>query len=190
MSTAGKVLVVLVLLIVPVWILLASAVAQLNAEWGQELEKQRTEVARLEQAVTKNQRDIQALTDQISLEQDTLAEHRTLLTAQLADVERTKAETVAIQAAIKVQLDVLNSAIKNAEVARQQRSAEKQSETEGKAKAEKEVADLKGQNAELMDHLTQLRNDFKSILESNKTLVDRLKKQPSQGTRRPAVFVR
>ncbi len=189
MSTAGKVLVVLVLLMVPVWVLLASAVAQLNSAWGQSLAQQRDQVAKLEQDVLKNERAIQELTDKISLGQDERANNETVLLSRIFDVERSKAEVVKIQAAIKVQLDTLALAVKNAELARDQRLAEKENETKGKANAEQLVTEVSGQNAELMDQLTQLRNDFKSILESNKAMVDRMLKTRTTRTARPASYV-
>jgi small-conductance mechanosensitive channel len=111
--------------------------------------------------------------------------------AQTADVERAKAEVVAIQAAIKVQLQTLGAALKNAQAVREQRIAEKENETKGKASAEKAVEELKGQNAELTDQLTQLRNEFKAVLQSNRALVDRLLKSPApRRVTRPAAFAR
>jgi len=190
MSTAGKVLIVLVLLLVPVWIVLASAVAQLNTEWSQAVKQAADRVAQLEKDVLKNEEDIRAWNDKIGLEQEALGQTQTVLLAQIANVERTKAETVAIQADVKVRLERLQAAVKNAERARDLRLAEKESETKGKASAEMLVGELSGQNAELMEQLTQLRNDFKSTLESNQVLVDRINKARRQPTTRSAVFVR
>lgn len=190
MSTAGKVLVVLVALLVPVWILLVSSVSQLNTNWAEALDKQRKDFIKLTEEVAKNEQEIRTLKDRIYLEQHSLGEHQAALQSELADVERAKAETIEIQSAIEIQLKQLAVAIQSAEVARDRRTAEKQAETEGKAKAEQEVAELSAQNSQLMDELTALRNDFKSILESNKAMVDRVNKARAQVVPRRAVFVR
>src|SRR4051794_19667549 len=111
MSTAGKVLVVLVLLVVPVWIVLVSAVARLNTVWTKELQKQEKLVDQLEQDVAANTKKIAELKDQISVEQFETGEHANVLRSKLTDVERGKAETLQIQTAVKVQLDTLKAAV-------------------------------------------------------------------------------
>lgn len=79
MSTAGKVLVVLVLLLLPVWIILVSAVATLNMEWTQALAKQTQQIETLEADVAKNQRAIADFQDKITLEQLASEEEQTVL---------------------------------------------------------------------------------------------------------------
>jgi chromosome segregation ATPase len=190
MSTAGKVLVVLVLLVVPVWIVLVSAVAQLNAEWTQELQKQQAQVTKLQQNVAANEQAIMKMKDDIVVAQTTADEHATVLRARLVDVERARADAIQVQTGVKVQLDTLGAAIAKAEDARKQRNEEKQQEIQAMAAAEKAVTELKAENAELMSHLTQLRDEFKSLLESNKALVDRILKGRTQRAGRPASYVR
>jgi len=190
MSTAGKVLIGLVLLMVPVWILMVSAVTQLNASWRQVLHDQETKVGELEQAILKNQKEITGLKDKIVLVQVSGDEHATVLRERLADVERIKAEAINIQTAVKIQLDSLKVAGTNAENARDRRKEEKEQEIQSKAMAEKAVNDLKAENTELMTQLSQLRNEFKSLLESNKALVERMAKPRVQRAVRPASLAR
>src|SRR4051794_848243 len=114
MSTAGKVLVVLVLLLLPVWIILVSTVATLNMEWTQALAKQKQQIATLESDVAKNQRAIADLQDKITLEQLATEEQQTVLRAKLADVERAKAEAIELLTGVKVQLATLNEAVAKA----------------------------------------------------------------------------
>jgi cell division protein FtsB len=190
MSTAGKVLVVLVLLVLPVWIILVSAVAQLNMEWTRELAKQAKQVETLQADVAKNEGEIAKLQDKIALEQHAAREQQSVLSGRLADVERSKAETTEIQSAVNVQVAMLQKALAKAELARQERAKEQQSETEGLAAARRSVDELKAANSELMSELTQLRDEFKSLLESNKVLVDRVLKGTTRRTGRPASLVR
>lgn len=190
MSTAGKVLVVLVLLVLPVWIVLVSAVAQLNTAWTQEVQKQKDAVDKLEQDVAANQQAITKMKDQIVLVQNSAEEQSTVLRSKLTDVERARADVIQIQTGVKVQLDTLKAAVDKANAARDRRKEEKQQEIQAKADAEKAVNELKSDNAELMSQLTRLRDEFKSLLESNKALVNRMIRSGTQRTGRPASFAR
>lgn len=189
MSTAGKVLVVLVLLVLPVWIILVSAVAQLNMEWTRELAKQSKQIETLEADVAKNEHDIAALQDQIALEQLASREQQSVLGGKLADMERAKAETIEAQSAVNVQVAMLQQALAKATLAREEREKEQTSETEGLAAARRSVDELKATNSELMNELNQLRDEFKTLLESNKVLVDRMLKSTTRRTGRPASLV-
>lgn len=190
MSTAGKVLVVLVLLVLPVWIILVSAVAQLNMEWTQELAKQTKQVETLTADVAKNERAIEDLEDKIALEQLASQEQQTVLRGKLTDLERAKAETIEVQTAVGVQVAILQKALAKAEIAREARKQELENETAGLAAARMTVDELKAANSELLAELTQLRNEFKSLLESNKALVERVLKSTTRraGVTRPASF--
>ncbi|AGA31273.1 hypothetical protein [Singulisphaera acidiphila] len=190
MSTAGKVLVVLVLLLLPVWIILVSAVATLNMEWTQALAKQTQQIETLEADVAKNQRAIADFQDKITLEQLASEEEQTVLRSKLADVERAKAEVIEVQTSVQVQLATLQQAVAKAQVARVDRDKEQQNETAGLAAARASVDELKAANSALLNELTQLREEFKSLLESNKTVVERIIKGKTRQVVRPASFVR
>jgi hypothetical protein len=69
MSTAGKVLVALVLLVAPILVILSSAVAELNKSGTRAVESLKAQVGELKGDVAKNERDIVALKDEITLEQ-------------------------------------------------------------------------------------------------------------------------
>jgi len=186
MSTAGKVLIGLCILMLVVWIILVSSVTQLNASWRQALHDQEKKVEELEQSILKNQKEIAGLKDKILVVQVSGDEHATVLRERLADVERIKAEALNIQSAVKNQLTSLQAQVTNAGVARDRRKEEKQQETDAKAAAEKAVTDLKAENAELMSHLVQLREEFKSLLQSNRASVERMAKPRVQRAVRPA----
>lgn len=190
MSTAGKVLIVLVLLLLPVWIILVSAVATLNMEWTQALAKQNQQIATLEADVAKNKRAIADTQDKIAQEQLASDEDQAVLLAQLASIERAKAEVIEIQTGVNVQLATLKQAVDKAEVARKDRDQEQKDETAGLAAARQSVDELKAANSELLNELTQLREEFNSLLQSNKTIVGRLRQSSSmRRVGRPASFV-
>jgi len=182
MSTAGKVLVVLVLLVVPVWIVLASAVANLNTEWTQELAKQNKQIETLTEQVAQNKRDIQKLEENIGLVQTSAAEQQTALREKLTDVERARAESIQIQTGVALDLDRLKATIKNAEAVRDRRVAEKADEIKALASTRQDVERIKGENSELMGELSKLRDEFKATLEENRKLVERLLRARSQRT--------
>jgi len=190
MSTAGKVLIVLVLLVLPVWIILVSAVAELNSEWTQELAKQNKQIETLDADIKKNEAAIVALQDKIDIEQFRTREDEALLQARLSDYERARTELVRIDAGIKVQLATMATAVAKAELAKESRAKEQVDETKGLADARSLVDELKAANSELLSELTQLREEFKSLLDSNKKSVNQLIRESVRPTTRSASFVR
>lgn len=175
MSTAGKVLVVLVLLLAPVWVILVSAVAELNKSGGEQVAKLKGDVANLEKQVTDTRRQIVTLKDQIKLEQVTMLQEVAAIRSHAADLEKARSETFEIAARVNYQVVAMQEAAKRSEATKELRVAEKTQEIAAKAAAEKEVERLKQEHAALVERLDKLRNDFKATLDSNRKLVDRLK---------------
>jgi chromosome segregation ATPase len=177
MSTAGKVLTVLILMVVPIWILLVAAVADLNTNGTQAVKRLQEQVARLETQVVANEKKILDLQDQIAFEQAAMDRDRTVIRTQLAEVERARSAMIEIKRDVQLQLETIAAALKDAEVARDHRIAEKTAEIQAKADAEKSVDKLQGENSELMTQLQRLRGEFKATLEDNRKMVDRLLQQ-------------
>ena len=177
MSTAGKVLTVLILMVVPIWIFLVAAVADLNTNGTQAVKRLQEQVARLETQVVANEKKILDLQDQIAFEQTAMDRDRTVIRTQLAAVERARSATIEIKRDLQLQLETIAAALKNAEVARDHRIAEQTAEIQAKADAEKNVDQLQGENSELMTQLQRLRGEFKTTLEDNRKMVDRLLRQ-------------
>jgi chromosome segregation ATPase len=175
MSTAGKILVVLVLLLAPVWLVLVSGVAELNRSGGEQVAKLKAQVAKLEQEIAATQRGIAEVKGQIALEQAAMAEGLVRIRAQEADLRRARSETLEIASRVKYQLESMQEAARRAEATRDLRTVEKKQETDLKARAEAEVERLKQEHASLVDQLEKLRNQFKSTVDENRKLVDRLK---------------
>ena len=180
MSTAGKVLIVLFLLVLPVWIILVSAVANLNTEWTQAVAKLEKQFNDLGPQVVANQAKLQELQDQIALTQMSALDDQTLLRSKIAEVERGKAEMIQIQTAVANQVEMLHSAVEAANNARDNRKAQKDAESAAKDAAVASVKKLDEENTKLLNDLQNLRKEFKQLLQQNRELVG----GPASGTRR------
>ena len=179
MSTPGKVLVVLVLLIVPVWIVMVSTVAQLNKNAGEDLAKLNTTVSNLENDVASMQKKVVELKDQIALEQEAMNQHLAVIRSHQSDLQKARSEWIANAAGEKYRVAGMEEAAKRAAATRDLRAAEKEQETAAKAAVEAEVEQLKQEHAQLTEQLDKLRGDFKATVDSNRKLLDRLKAKKS-----------
>ena len=183
MSTAGKVLVVLVLLMVPVWIVLISGLAQFNRTGTAAFEKAQKEYADVMVKLAETEQNVAALRDQIGLAQDAMDRDLTVISAHQVDIEKARSEVLETGMRVKFQLDDVKATLANAEKSRDTRIAEKKAEIEALAVAREDVEKLKGENTALMVNLVKLRDEFKSLLESNQDLVNRLNKAGNRPTR-------
>src|SRR5262249_13164823 len=104
MSTPGKVLVVLVLLLNPVWVILVSAVAQLYKNAGAQVKSLKDEVASLEKSVADTKQQIVGLKDDIEREQLAMATELAAIRGHQADLQRTRTEIFEIRSRVQFQL--------------------------------------------------------------------------------------
>jgi chromosome segregation ATPase len=175
MSTAGKVLVVLVLLVAPVWIVMVSTVAQLNKNAGAQLAGLEKNVATLESDVASMTKNIVSLKDQIALEQQAMNQQLVATRAHQADLQKARSEWIEIASREAYQVAAMQEAAKRAEATRDLRAAEKVQETAAKQAAEAEVEKLQQEHAQLTEQLDKLRGDFKATVDENRKLMARLK---------------
>ena len=174
MSIAGRVLVALVLLVAPILVILSSAVAELNKSGTRAVESLKAQVEELKGDVAKNERDIVALKDEITLEQKAATEHLAVLRSRQADAEKARSEMTEMATRVKLRLAGIEAAVKSARAARELRRAERESERKALDAAEHEAEDLKKEHADLVTQLENLRAEFKETLDSNRRLADRL----------------
>jgi len=182
MSTPGKVLVVLVLLVTPIWVVLFSAVAELNKNGTKAVETLKAQISKLEADVAKNERDIIVLKDETTLEQKATADQLAMLRSRQSDAEKARTELIEMASRVKLQLAGIEAAVKNAEAARDLRNAEKKQETEAIAAAEADVEKLKEEHANLTSQLDKLRSEFKDTLEENRKMADQVAKAVKRGS--------
>ena len=167
MSTAGKVLAVLVLITTLVWMILSAGVAQLNSNGNKRLHDLTQEVEKLQDAIKQTQDDIVSLRAQTSAVEESADREFVVLRAKQSDIEKARSQILDIRARVEYQLAILQDTIEKAKTALQNRSLEQQSEEQVLAQARSEVKDLMDQSGALMSQLGSLRKDFQTIYHTN-----------------------
>jgi chromosome segregation ATPase len=195
MSTAGKVLSVLVILVAVAWVFLTAAVSQLNHNGTKAVDDLKVQVAKLETELTKATRELDKAKDDWHLDQAATQKRLTVLQARQSDLEKSRSAVQEIATRVTLQLADAESIAKTSATDRDQRIVEKKAETEALAKARAEVEQLKTERTELVGRLTELRKKFQTTLKENRSLTQRVQQKsavPTSGTRpaRPASFSR
>lgn len=167
MSTAGKVLVILVLLTSLGWIVLASGVAQLNTNGNTRLHDLAVQIEKLQTDFKQTQDEIASLHDQASSIQEDIDREVTVLRAHQSDVEKARSQIQEMLARVQYQLATVKETIEKAKTALSDRIAEQASDQQALAQAKSEVEDLKAKNGELLSQLSTLRKNFESVYHSN-----------------------
>jgi chromosome segregation ATPase len=166
MSTAGKVLSVLILLSSLVWMILTAGVAQLNRN-GNEALKKLTERLELLQADPKIIQQAVAAKDAITVLQEHMDMELAVLRARLNDVQRLSSNVTEVLSRVKYELEIVQKIVQVAEVARSQRTAEKELEQKALEAARNEVKELWAKDAELRTRLHHLRDQFAATYSYN-----------------------
>lgn len=185
MSTAGKVLTVLCVLLAAVWVLLAASVTQLNRNGAKAVDDLQKKVAGLEKDVATVRKEVRELTDEAYLERMRSQTDLTTLQSRQAAVEHMKSVVLESLTRVQADLGTLTATIDQGKVEIQKRQAEKAEETRLKAEAVATVEKQVAENGQLREQLNGLRAKFQSTLEANKAMVQRLI-QAGQRTVRPA----
>jgi chromosome segregation ATPase len=167
MSTAGKVLIVLVLLTSLVWLVLASGVAQLNTNGNTRLHELTEQIEKLQTDFKQTQDEIVAVRDQSSSIQENVDRQITVLRARQSDLEKARSKIIEYMTRVQYQLATVKDTIEKAKATLQHRIDEHASEQQALAQAKSEVEDLKAKNGELLSQLTTLRKNFETVYHSN-----------------------
>jgi chromosome segregation ATPase len=174
MSTAGKVLVVLVMLASITWPILTARVTQLNRNGNKVLIGLAARVTKLEDDLKTTQDEIVKVKDKTILVQGQMVRDLAVTgSRQTNAMERVKSN-IEILSGVQHQLATLQETVKNAEQTAQQLAAEKVAEQKTLDAAKAEVETLKVQNSELVNRLTILRNEFKTTLKASLDMLDLL----------------
>lgn len=192
MSTAGKVLSVLVVLVAVVWVMLSATVAQLNRNGTQAVEDLQKKVAALDVQVVEAARAFDQLKESTHLEQLKTQSELTTIQARQADVEKTRSEVKEIATRVQLQVADVDAMVKNAGAHQKQREDDKDAEIRALAAARENVETLKDQREQMVGRLSTLRDKFKATLQQNKSLTDRLRKSAAtpSALARPATLTR
>ena len=179
MSTAGKVLTVLILLMTVAWIVMMSAVAQLNVNWQAKLTTQKTEFDRVTDEAEKAKAAYLGFTEQARAEQDATDRDLRVRLAQVASAEARQSSKVEDLTRLKIQLADYLAAVEKAKTNLATREAEKAKDLDDLAKKRDEIAKAQGTNAELRAELAQLQDEFKRLLADNAAKVAEASKAPA-----------
>ena len=167
MSTAGKVLIVLVLLASLVWLVLASGVAQLNTNGNTRLHELTVQIDKLQTDFKQSQDEIVAVRDQTSSIQENVDRQITVLRARQSDLEKARSKIIEYMTRVQYQLATVKDTIEKAKMTLQHRIEEQASEQQALVQAKSEVEDLKAKNGELLSQLSTLRQNFETVYRSN-----------------------
>jgi len=167
MSTAGKVLVVLVLLTSLVWIILSAGVAQLNTNGNKRLHDLTEEVEKLQDELRQSQDEIVALNNEASFVQENIDREVAVDRSHQSDVEKARSQIVESLERVRYQLAIVQETIDRAKMALQHRNNEQQAEDQALAQAKSEVKELMDRSTELTNQLGSLRKEFQTTYHAN-----------------------
>lgn len=171
MSTAGKVLVALILLASLAWIVLAAGVDQLSRNGNAALAKAAVDLQKVQDNLAQSQADMVRFKDQTTVVQEAGDQRLAVLSSRKLDVDRASSSLKDYLNKLQHQLETVQATIQAGEQARQQRLAEKANEEKAKADAEAEVESLMAKSTELTNRLNALRKEFKDVFSSNVDMV-------------------
>jgi chromosome segregation ATPase len=167
MSTAGKVLVILVTLAAIACLFMAGGIAQLNQNGNKRLESLAAELTKAQEGIESAKREIVSLRDQTALIQEKIDGDLTVLRARQTDLERTRSQVADTLAHVQYDLSTVNATIEGAKTSLRNRNAEFDAEEKAMADLRREVQSLKSNNTQLMTRLQSLRDQFMGSYHQN-----------------------
>ena len=183
MSTAGKVLTVLSLLAMAGWLVMLSAVTQLNVNWQQRIIQTQTSLDDAEKRATESKAQALDLTARTTAEQ----------TSKDRDLRESQGRIAAADGRLSIKTEQLTraqyqladyrAAVDRAGVHLNNRKAEKAQTEQDLAAKRVEISRRQDENARLRVQLAKLQTDFKRVLAEN---IKRLDKRDDRPTSRPA----
>jgi chromosome segregation ATPase len=173
MSTAGKVLVVLIMLASLGWMVLMAGVTQLNRSGNKAVNELTEKIEKLVEDVKTAQARIVKIKDDTTVVQEQMDRDLTVVRSRQNDVERVNSNIREILSRVQNQVATLEQTVKDAERTAKERADEKVAEQNALESQKAVVENLKAQNSELMNRLTGLRNEFKTTLKGNQDLLGR-----------------
>ncbi len=177
MSTAGKILVILVMLASIVCLMLAGGVAQLNANANKRLQELSTQLAKAQEDIEAAKREAMAQRDQATVTQEKIDRDVTTLRARQTDLERSRTQIVDTLARLQYDLSTVNATIEGAKNSFQNRNAEFEADEKELADLRGRVQSLKANNAQLMARLQTLRDQFQDTYHKNLDMMGKRKPQ-------------
>jgi chromosome segregation ATPase len=176
MSTAGKVLTVLVLLVTVVWLVMMSAVTQLNVNWQEKITAQQKSLDNATQDFEKARAQGLNVTEQARAQQDETDRELRIRLVKIATAEARQSSRTEDLTRLKAQVADAQVAAETAKGNLATREAELLANQEELAKKRDAITKAKAENADLKSQLVQLQDDFKRLLAENAAKLDKARK--------------
>ncbi len=173
MSTAGKVLTVLILLVMMAWIVMLSAVTQLNVNWQTRIAKAEKDLESAKTRLADNTAKALDLTDKTRAEQAAKDLDLREIQGRTAAAEARQSSKTEDLTRVQIQAAAYQAALQRAEVNLATRTAEKAKTQEDLAAKKVEIAKKQDENNQLRDQLAKLQDDFKRLLTNNAKQLDK-----------------
>jgi len=167
MSTAGKVLAVLVMLMTLVWMILSAGVDQLNTNFNRKIHDLNVQVEKLDGDVDQARTDLEGLKSSASSLQEALDHELLVLNARESDLEKDRSQIKESLSHWQFQLETANETIERAKTGLQHRTEEHESSQQLLAKSKADVKELMDRCGELSDQLLALRKEFTATYSAN-----------------------
>ena len=167
MSTAGKVLTVLNLLVMVAWLIMLSAVTQLNVNWHQRIAKQEADLQTAQDKIVAGNARVLDLTDLTRSEQAGKDRDLREIQGRIIATEARQSSRTEDLTRLQFQVAEYNTAVQRATTNLATRIAEKAKAEESLAAKKVETAQRQDENARLRDQLARLQDEFKRLLASN-----------------------
>jgi chromosome segregation ATPase len=175
MSTAGKVLIVLIILASLGWIVLTAGVTRLNTNGNQALDTMAKELEKTQAQIEETEHETTALKDETGSTQEKIDHDLTVLRSRVSDLEDAHSQITETLTQLQYQVAVVGEAIVGAKSSLQQRTTERQEEEKALGDLRKEVRDLSVENSQLLAHLQTLRSRFESSYHENVEMLGKKK---------------
>ncbi len=171
MSTAGKVLVALVMLTTLVWLILAAGVAQLNYNGNKAIHDLNEQLAKTQADLDQTRRDIVHFRDETSSIQEKVDRDVAALEARLAGVQMARSQVKENLDSAQYELATVQDTIKASQTALEHRTAEREAEVKALADTKAEVQALMADTTQLASQLKGLREKFQATYRSDVELL-------------------
>ena len=184
MSTAGKVLTILILLVSIAWLVMMAAVTQLNVNWQTKIAAQVLDFEKATGELDRAQGQFLSLTEQARATQDSTDRELRLRLTRLASADRLRSSKTEDLTRVKEQVKDMLAAVESAKANLAIREAEKVKGQEDLARKRDEIAKAQALNVELKTQLAQLQGRLQEALGRQLGQA----RQGLQGRRRQAGF--
>jgi peptidoglycan hydrolase CwlO-like protein len=180
MSTAGKVLIVVVMLFTIVWVVLSAGVSRINTNHNARVFELTKQVEKLQEEVAQTQEQVTSVFTQSQLAQEKIDRERAVLRAKQADLERARSQVADALASVKYELEIVEGTAKGAQNELDHRTTEHEEETKSLEKQQADVRELMAVCSKQRDELAALRKDFLSKYHSNVEMRGKFASKPAQ----------